>query len=343
MKPYRCLIFGLGKVGQEACSVLLRDGIEIVGAYSRHSHVGKDLGELLGRDRAGITVRASGDFKPGRGMADIALFFTTSSLEDLLGQARACLESGIDVVTIAEAGLYPWNHSPALAAELDAIAKAGGATLTATGVNDLAMTQMPAVLGAFGTGIKRIVMECTGDFGKFGEELLKSLPLGLDQSGFDGWLDAAASGSHGASIAGQSLEALLAVTDMQATEPVAIDVQPVWAEEALQVPTLDKVLAANSSCGITEIATARTTEGVELEMRLIGKVFAPHDEEYLHIQVIGDQVITLRLAPMSGVATTAALVLSRIPDVLAAAPGLQTTDRLPCPRLRVIEKKPSHE
>lgn len=338
MKPYRCLVFGLGQVGREACRSLLRDGIEIVAAYSRQSYVGEDLGELLGSAPVGVPVQASSRFHARRDLADIALFFTTSAMGDLLNEARACLEQGIDVLTIAEDALFPWTHSPALAAELDAIARAGGATLVASGVNDVAMAQLPAVLGAFTSGVQRIEVECTGNFGHFGEELLKQLPLGLDQAGYDAWLQASAEQPQSASIAGQSLEALLAMTDQQAAGSIEINLEPTWTGSDLMLHTGQR-LTADTTSGITEIARVHSSVGVALEIRLVGKVFEPADEEYLKVDIAADQPISLLLGPLPGVQVTAALVLNRVFDVLAAGPGLWSIDRLPCARLRLLEPR----
>ena len=338
MSPYRCLVFGLGQVGRQACRSLLRDGIEIVAAYSRHSHVGEDLGELLGSAPVGLPVLASSRFRARRDLADIALFFTTSALGDLLSEARACLEQGIDVLTIAEEALFPWTHAPALAAELDAIARAGGATLVASGVNDVAMAQLPAVLGAFTSGVQRIEVECTGNFGNFGEELLRHMPLGLDQAGYDDWLRVEAVQPQSASIAGQSLEALLAMTDQQAAGSIEISLQPTWTGSELILSTGQR-LAAGTTSGVIEIARVCSSVGVELEIRLVGKVFELADEEYLQVDIAADQPISLRLGPLPGVQVTAALVLNRVFDVLAAGPGLWSIDRLPCARLRLLEPR----
>lgn len=337
MRRYRCLVFGLGQVGRQACRSLLADDIEIVGVYSRRSFVGEDLGFVVGQEPVGMSVQAAAEFVASRDMADIALFFTTSSLADLKAEARQCLESGIDVLTIAEEGLFPWNHSSELALELDAIAREGGATLVTSGVNDVAMVHMGAVLAAYTRGVRRITIECTGDFGKFGDELLKTLPLGLDQAGYDAWRAAAAEGPHGASVAGQSLEALLALTDHQQVGEMSIELQPSWTREENVIPTLGTTLAAGSSSGVIEIARASTHSGVEFELRLVGKVFEAEDEEYLHVDVEGDQSLSMHIAPLPGVNTTSSLVLNRIADVLAAPPGFQTVDRLPCAHLRAFD------
>lgn len=339
MSRFNCLVFGLGQVGRMVCKTLLDEGVAIAGLYSRASHVGEDLGEVLGQSKAGIVVRSAGEFRARAGEADIALFFTTSYLDDLLGEARQCLEQGINVLTIAEDALYPWHHSPELARQLDEAARRGGATLLGTGVNDVAMAQLPAVLGAFTTGVRRIEVECTGNFGRFGAKTLEGMPLGLDQAGYDAWLAAAASaeGPQQASITGQSLEALLAMTGLQAAAPLDIELQPAWTSSTLVVPALDMQIAAGSTSGIVEIARVSTRQGVEIEMRLVGKVFESHDEEYLQVDITASHSMSLRVSPMPGVEVTSALVVSRIADVLAAEPGLQSCDRLPCARLRVFQ------
>jgi hypothetical protein len=337
MKRFRCLVFGLGQVGRQACRSLLAEGSEIVAVYSRRSYVGDDLGSVLGQDPVGLAVQASAEFKAVQGQADIALFFTTSNLADLKLEAQQCLEQGINVLTIAEEGLYPWNHSPELAEELDEIARNGGATLVASGVNDVAMVHLAAVLGAFSKGVRKISVECTGDFGKFGDELLKTLPLGLDQAGYSAWLAAAAEGPHGASIAGQSLEALLALTDHRQQGDMLIDLQPTWCQGDVQIPSLGQTLTAGSSNGIVEVAQVTAHNGVQFEMRLLGKVFEAGDEEYLHVDLEAEQNLSLHVAPLPGVNTTASLTLNRIADVLAAPAGFYTTDRLPCAQLRAFD------
>jgi 4-hydroxy-tetrahydrodipicolinate reductase len=152
----RHLVFGLGETGRAACRQLMAAGASIAAVYSRSRHVGEDLGVVLGGAPVGLPVRAASDFAAHRGLADVALFFTTSDLADLLGEARACLEAGIRVLTIAEAAADPWSVDPETATALDTAARQGGAALLAPGMNDLAMTQLPVALASLAHGVSHI-------------------------------------------------------------------------------------------------------------------------------------------------------------------------------------------
>lgn len=323
MRRLKCLIFGLGQVGQKVAAALLAEGADIVGAYSRASQLGVDLGTAVGVAPAGIKVQAVNDFHPVAGAADIALFFTTSHLGDLLNEGKACLEAGINVLTIAEDALFPWPFDPETAHALDAAAKAGGVSLVATGVNDVVMAHLPACLAALTHGVRAITVETVGDFGKFGARTLEGMPLGLTPAQF-----AAAEPDEQGPITAQVVAGLAALCGLTAKE-MEVEVEPILAGVDLYVSQLDREITQGCVCGLREIARLETAEGVRLQVELIGKIFEPNDTEHLHARVEADETLDMRVAPLPGVAVTAGIALSRIADTLAAPPGFVTFDRLP--------------
>ena len=327
----RYLVFGLGAVGAEAVGSLLRDGADIVGAFTRSSHVGEDLAEVLGMPPCGVSVQSSAEFRAVPGMADIALFFTTTALTDLLGPAKECLDNGINVLTIAEDAMYPWDFDPATAAELDAAAIAGNATLVGTGVNEVAMAQVPAMLAGIVPGVNRIEVECAGDFGAFGAELLSFLQIGVNPADFQ-----PETGGGQDVISRQCARMIAGVIG---TEVVSedISIEPTVAASPLNVAALGREFPAGVVSGLLERTGVATASGVEIEVRLIGKVFEPGDEEYVLVTAHAPALsapISLRINPLPGVACTAGIALSRVWDVLEAPAGYLRAEKLPNLRFR---------
>ncbi|NKX52570.1 hypothetical protein HER39_18735, partial [Arthrobacter deserti] len=309
MSHPRYLVFGLGAAGTSACASLIDDGAEIVGAFTRSSHVGEDLGKVVGRDPYGLSVGPVEGFTATRGMADVALFFTTTALADLLGPAKECLEAGINVLTIGGDALYPWDYDPATAAELDAAGKAGGATLLGTGINDVVMARLPVLLAGLVHGAERIAIECTGDFGAFGPELLKILQIGVRPEEY-----------RPAAHEGQDLisrQCARMIAGLAGLHVVSEDVwlEPTTASVPLPVPALDLVLEPGLVNGSLETAALATAEGVSVEVRLIGKVFEPGEEEYavstVHVASLAEP-ITLQVSPLPGIEATTGIALSRV-------------------------------
>lgn len=329
----KCLVFGLGKAGMVALGYLHARGAEIVGVYSRSSHVDADVGLLSGGSGTGLKVRAVSDFVPHRGMADVALFFTTSDVADLLGEPRMCLEHGINVVTIAEQALFPWAFAPDICARLDGIARANNCTLTATGVNDTVMCALPAIVAGIAPDVRHIDIEATGNFGVLGPATLQVLPLGLTPAEYDASHAEAGPVDPAATICGQVALALAAMTGLT-PEQIEIAEEPLFSGVAIEVPTLGRIIGAGLTRGIIESVRVRTRQGPTIGIRLHGKLFEAGEEEYLSVRIDGPCPLVMDLRPLPSIETTAAIAVGRAPDVIAAPAGFLTIDRLPAALLR---------
>lgn len=324
----KCLVFGLGQAGLSALRLLRERGWDIVGAYSRQTHVGTDIGILSGGSAAGIAVQPVWAFRPIRNMADIALFFTTSAVEDLLDVPLACLEAGINVLTIAELAFFPWDLDPQACARLDMAARAGGCTLTATGVNDTVMCHLPAIVAGIAPQANRVSIEVAGNFGALGPATLAALPLGMTAAAFAEQAAGSPAPVPDQATCGQVLRALARLSGLEIAT-LELEVRPAFTESDIEVPTIGRQIAAGLTSGIVETARAATKQGPVLEVRLFGKLFEPRDEEYLRVEIDGPVPLRLDLRPLPSIETTAATAVGRAGDVIAAPAGFITADQLP--------------
>lgn len=343
MSRYRYLVFGMGQTGQLACRMLLDDGAHIAAVYSRSSHVGEDVGTLLGRAPVGRVVQPVSHFMPDAGQADVALFFTTSLMADLMGDARRCLAAGLRVMTIAEDAAYPWLHTPDLARVLDEVAKSAGSALLSSGMNDVPMVHLPLGLAAMSRGVRRITSISIGNFGRLGAATLLHMGIGGSVDDFHRVTQLApAPGEPVPASISVSVAAAMAAAMGLSIRTTEVTLDPVLATQPLPVPTLGRTLPVGGVRGIREVAVL-TTEGPTLVVELQGLIFEAGDEERCTAQVEGFPSLTSNLVPCwpeaAGEAervgalpgfseSTVAIALNRIPELMAAPPGLLSVDRL---------------
>ncbi|MGZ7144667.1 hypothetical protein ACXWOO_09890, partial [Streptococcus pyogenes] len=68
---------------------------------------------------------------------DVAVITTMSTIADIYEAMATCARNGVNAISTAEEAIYPQNSSPTLVAELDALAKENGCTLTGSGYPDM--------------------------------------------------------------------------------------------------------------------------------------------------------------------------------------------------------------
>ncbi|MFC1910955.1 dihydrodipicolinate reductase [Chloroflexota bacterium] len=136
MKTINVVQFGCGPVGCSIAGLAAgKKGISIVGAVDLNN-AGRDLGELIGLGKSvGITVSESADIILAQTRPDVVLHATGSVLQDVYPQLEQIIKAKANIISTCEELSYPFRKQPALAANLDKLAKQHNVTLLATGVN----------------------------------------------------------------------------------------------------------------------------------------------------------------------------------------------------------------
>ena len=138
MKRYRVVQYGCGPIG---CSVARyaaeRRDLELVGAIDLDEKlVGKDLGEVAGLGRKiGVEIEGDADGTLARTSPDVVFITTSSALKSVYAQIEKCTRAGANVVSSCEELSYPYWAAPELSDKIDRLARDGGVTVLATGVN----------------------------------------------------------------------------------------------------------------------------------------------------------------------------------------------------------------
>ena len=110
MKPVRVVSYGIGVIGRRLANHLLsKEGVEIVGAVDINPAIlGKDLGEVLGRENLGVKISNDADRVISETKPDIVCHTTMSYLRQTYDQFAQILGHGVNCISTCEELAYPY-------------------------------------------------------------------------------------------------------------------------------------------------------------------------------------------------------------------------------------------
>ncbi len=327
-RPVRAIVYGVGAMGSIIARLLLEKGVEIVGAVARSPEkLGRDLGDVAGLGTAtGVVVEADARRALEQGV-DVAVIAVASYLSAMEDHFRLCLEHGANVVTIEEELVSPWRTAPDLAAELDRVARDNGVTLAASGAQDVFWMNLVATLMGASHRVDAVVGRCSWNADDYGPEVARHVHLGESVEAFQRHLD-----EHGWSdfVARATLEALAASAGLTPGDAHP-SVTPVVAEADVWSRSLGTEIPAGRLLGVVDTVVLDTLEGPTLSFEMAGRVYAEGQVDTNEWVVHGEPELRLFNDAVPTRLITCTSVVNRIPDVIDAAPGLVTLDRLPRP------------
>jgi len=327
----RIAVCGLGTVGSQVARLLIehRRDVELVGAASKDpQQIGRPLHEVLGLPGDGPVVADSIvpliELQP-----DAIVLATGSFLPDVHDDVLACARAGVSLVSPCEELAYPYTRDPAVAEEIDAAAREGGATILGSGVNPGFIFD---TLVATATGVAWDVTQIRGrrvvDTYEFGQNIHLRLGIGYTQEEFD-------RGHEDGSIAGhvgfpESIQIVCERIGVTLDHPVEERFEPLIAETA--APTKYGEVGAGRTEGFVQIATGVVggEEFIRYELLLHLRPREAGYEPADTLSIDGLHPVNLTLSPgMDAVLATSAELVNSLPGLIQAEPGLKTVKDLP--------------
>ncbi|HIC96171.1 TPA: dihydrodipicolinate reductase [Candidatus Bipolaricaulota bacterium] len=319
----RVIQYGVGAIGREMVKLLLDRGFELIGAIDIDKEiVGKDLGEVVGRGRLGITVTADPREALSRG-AEVVLHSTSSRLEAVYPQIVKVLEAGSNLISTCEELAYPYHRHPGLARRIDKLAVKHGVRVLGTGVNPgFIMDLLPLVLTGVCREVRRLEITRSVDAGSRRRPLQEKIGVGLTPEEFQERV--ARGGGHVGLV--ESIAMIGAGLSWE-LEEIEETIEPVIADspeesEFFKVGRGEVLGLRQHGYGIRDGERAIT---LNLEMFLSA-------EDYDRIRIEGSPTVELLIeGGVHGDIATSAVAVNSIPRVLSAPPGLRTMWELPPP------------
>ena len=296
-------------------------GWTIVAAFNRAGpKVGQDLGRLAGLERdLGVIVQDCDTARYGDLDADIGVVLQTNILSTNFPAYERFMNAGLNVICHGTEAYYPVGNNPQLAAKIDALAKKKGVTFSGSGIWDMSRIWAGIMACAPCTHIKSILQRSMTDMKgqgtpkqlfEFGVNLTvdEYLKKGIDK--------------HPLWPTYRTVpEQVLATLGYTVTK-TSYEVFPITYDEPLASDYLGCVVAAGRVVGTGMTGLVETREGVTGRIEFAGRMAKPGEAETMYWSIDGSPrniVITERL---DSDYTTAACLFGRIPQVIAAPPGI---------------------
>ncbi|MGE4322779.1 MAG: hypothetical protein AB7E60_07065 [Sphingobium sp.] len=315
-------LYGVGQYGLEVARIAISKGFPIVAAYNRAGEkVGRDVGALagIGRDLGVVVQDAELADYTGSG-ADIAVVTVSDSLRRNMPAYERLLGNGINVICHGTESYYPFGLDPENAARIDAIAKQNGVTYTGSGIWDVSRIWSGILAASASTRIDGLFHKSITDAERIGLKLMKLCGVGMSQDEFAqkmGQKDGKPTGLY-MTIPHQVLDALgYTVTDVTEHR------EPVLWDEPIHCRLLERDIPPGEAAGIRMVAVAHTKEGVTARAEIELRVFREGEVENMLWRVDGRPGTKLVFERDDSVHFSAASLFNRIPDVIAAPPGVQ--------------------
>jgi 4-hydroxy-tetrahydrodipicolinate reductase len=314
-------------MGSMIARMLVEKGATIVGAIARSpQQLGRDVGDLAGLSRPlGVTVTTDIDAVLAETKPDIVVMTIASFMNDMYPNVLRCLQAGANVISLSEELLYSWITSPAETAKLDAAARENNVTFACSGHQDAYWVNLIAVMMGSAHTIDNVRGLVEWNVDDFGVELANLQQVGRTPAEFDTWN---AQAQRPPTFGRTSLQSLVAVAGLHPLESTT-ETRPVFASTDLKCKALGVIVPVGNVIGFTDIDTVTTEENVTLTMEMTGKVFTDEEADVNEWRTFGEPNLTLINTDLHTHHTTCATLVNRIPDVIGAAPGFATLDKLP--------------
>lgn len=334
--------YGTGKMSVYTMRYVEEKGGEIVGAIDVNPKViGKDIGEIMGNEKRGITVTAleNAEEMLRNVKPDICVVETMSLFQEVKDALMLCAKLGINAITTCEEAFFPINSNPKATKELDEVCKKNGCTITGSGYQDIYWGQLVTSVAGSTQTVKKIKGSSSYNVEDYGIALAKAHGAGLSLEEFEKEVGATDNiteqerqdlinkgkflPSYMWNVNGWLCEKLGLTIESQTQKCV-----PQTYKEELYSSTLNMTVKAGDAIGMSAVVTTKTKEGIIIETECIGKIYSKEDYDKNEWTIEGEPNTTIVVSRPQTVELTCATVVNRIPDVINAKPGYLPTEQI---------------
>lgn len=320
MKKIKVVQMGLGPIGNKATLYLAeRENLQIVGAVDADpAKVGKDVGVLAGLAPLGVAVKPDIARALAGQSADVVLLTTSSALTRIADQLKQVLPFGVHVVSSCEELSYPWQTNPAVAGEIDELAKKHGVSVLATGVNPgFLMDFLPIAMTGVCKSVRQVTVERIQDATFRRIPFQKKIGAGLTQAEFQAKVEQGVLRHVGLTESVQMIASRLGWRLDSTSDEIA----PVVAEK--DVPLGDGVIEAGKVLGVRQIGRGIVNGREAITLFFRAAIGEPESRDRIIID--GEPSIDSCIkGGVNGDVATCAILVNAIPAVMKARPGLRT-------------------
>lgn len=342
MKKLKVVQYGCGKMSKYTMRYLFENGCEVVGAIDINPDViGNDIGVIMETEDKGVVVSSveNARYVLESTKPDVCIVTTMSLLSDVKDALLLCAELGINAITTCEEAFYSWNSNPNLTKKIDELAKKNNCTITGSGYQDVYWGQLITSICGSTHNVKKIVGESWYNVEDYGIALAEAHGAGLTLEEFDKKIasvdriseeernklinSGVYSPSYMWNVNGWLCEKLGLTVKSQTQKCV-----PETYSEDIESSTLGMTIKAGMATGMSAVVTTETEQGIILETKCVGKVYAKDEYDRNIWTVEGEPNTTITVEKPATVELTCASIVNRLPDVVNAKAGYIPTSSM---------------
>ena len=323
----RIVIYGTGRYGCFIARLALEKGWTVVAAYNRAGDkVGQDLGRLAGLDRdLGIIVQDCDTASYDNLNADIGIVAMTNQLSINFTAHERLLNAGLNVLCHGSESSYPYGCDPVIAEKIDTLAKKNNVTFTGGGIWDMSRIWSGILLVGPCTEIKSLFHSSITDVhGQATHEKAIEVGIGLTPEEF------IARGCNRAPLANsyKTIPEHVLTAVGYTVSASSVEIEPVIYDEPIKNPWTQEMYPAGICLGTRIVGKIETHQGVTARVEVELRVFKEGEIEHAFWSVDGSPRNELRNNRKDSDHTTAGCMVNRIPNVIAAQPGIVLTSQM---------------
>jgi 4-hydroxy-tetrahydrodipicolinate reductase len=324
MKPPRIAIYGTGQYGLEAARIALARGWPVVAALNRSGpKVGQDLGRLAGLERdLGVVVQDFESADYASLGADVAIVAVFDRLKQNMAAYERLMNAGINVICHGAEAYFPWGADRQLAERIDALARRNGVTFTGTGIWDFSRIWSGILIAGASTEIRSMFHRALTNAESANVAMMRVCGVSMTQEEF---------AAHNPARIGD----LYKLVPHHVMHALGYDVtrvtehrEPVLSDQPVYCRLLDRHLEPGICLGIRIVSTVETSQQVTATAHSELRILSADESEHMHWSVVGKPASAIRVDRTHPVHTSAACLVNRVPDVLAADPGIRLVSEL---------------
>lgn len=329
----RVVVLGTGQMGSGIIKLLLhKQGIDLVGVYGRRAQrVGMDVGRALGLERdLGLQITHDLPGLLAHTQPHVVVQATCSRVVEAVDEITTSLDSGANVISIAEEMAYPAYQAPQIAAALHQRAVANQVTVVGTGINPgFVLDLLVIALTGVCCTVESITAQRINDLSPYGPSVLRSQGVGLTPAAFDRGV---AEGSVVGHVGFPESISMIAKALAWTIDRIEQHRAPIIAHVRRETPFVQIAPGHTAGCRHTAVAYRNGQPVITL---IHPQQVHPHLENVAtgdSIDIDGEPQVHFASSPeIPGGIGTVALAVNMIPQVMNAAPGLTSMAELPVP------------
>ncbi len=321
-KP-RIIIHGCGNVGQRVTRFCDMKGWDIVAAYNRAGEkIGKDIGRLAGLDKdIGVVVEDFDRAELPRGYAHIAVVATTTSdfLEEAYPIFERYLSAGINVICHGTQSHDPFFENPEVTIKIDRLARANQVSFCGSTIWDTTRVWSGILAAGNCVKIDSVVHTATAEPGRQNPLYEAAVGFGMTVEEF--------AAKHANKT--HPLELFLHSPPVMVLQHLGCTItsvtkrsEPIVLDEPRYSPHSKKEYPAGVVGGVRVFAEVDTEEGIKGRAEVEYRLFTAGETELMNWKINGIPTMEISVTREDAANISAASVFNRIPDVIAARPGV---------------------